>query len=98
MSHHPVISGHHLSALMDPQPRGRWWALVLLGAAQFMLILDVTVINVALPTLSSEMGLNPALASWAITAYAIPFAALLLEKLRTTSAPEIRSLPGLRSS
>ncbi|MHA7224365.1 MFS transporter [Arthrobacter sp. RHLT1-20] len=43
-----------------------------------MLILDVTVINVALPTLSSEMGLNPALAGWAITAYAIPFAALLL--------------------
>lgn len=78
MSHHPAVRGHHPAALSDPQPRGRWWALALLGAAQFMLILDVTVINVALPTLSSEMGLNPALAGWAITAYAIPFAALLL--------------------
>lgn len=78
MSHHHAVRGQHPADLSEPQPRGRWWALALLGAAQFMLILDVTVINVALPTLSSEMGLKPALAGWAITAYAIPFAALLL--------------------
>ncbi|MBN9344885.1 MAG: MFS transporter [Devosia sp.] len=43
-----------------------------------MLILDVTVINVALPDLSRDLGLSAASAGWAIAAYAIPFGGLML--------------------
>ena len=61
-----------------PAGPGRWLALALLSLAQFMLILDLTVINVALPQLGSELGLAGPSAGWAITAYAIPFGGLLL--------------------
>jgi hypothetical protein len=40
-----------------PDPR-RWWALVLLCLAQFMVILDITVVNVALPTIGSDLQLD----------------------------------------
>jgi len=43
-----------------------------------MLVLDVTVVNVALPRLSADLGLNADLAGWAIAAYAVPFGGLLL--------------------
>ncbi|TFC90072.1 MFS transporter [Cryobacterium sp. TmT2-59] len=74
-THNPVPS----SAAPGERPsRARWLALVLLAAAQFMLILDVTVLNVALPQLGAELGLERALSGWAITAYVIPFGGLLL--------------------
>ncbi|GAA4430055.1 hypothetical protein GCM10023169_33000 [Georgenia halophila] len=62
-----------------PQPAGarRWWALALICAAQFMLILDVTVVNVALPTIDAELGLGAQL-GWVIAAYSLPFGALLI--------------------
>jgi MFS family permease len=76
---------HHLAPAVnaDASPTGqaqasRWLALALLCLAQFMLILDVTVINVALPQLSTEIGLAARDAGWAITAYAVPFAGLML--------------------
>lgn len=52
--------------------------LLLLALAQAMLVLDVTVVNVALPVLSRELGLEPGLAGWAIAAYAVPFGGLLI--------------------
>src|SRR5215207_8771382 len=55
-----------------------WLALAALALAQFMLILDVTVINVALPALSRDIGLAAGSAGWAIAAYAIPFGGLML--------------------
>lgn len=58
--------------------RRRWWTLGLLCAAQFMLVLDVTVVNVALPELARDLDLTGASAGWAVTAYALPFAGLLL--------------------
>ena len=78
MNHHPShIADHHVSP-DEPTAPGRWLALALLCLAQFMLILDVTVINVALPELSRDINLAPASAAWAIAAYAIPFAGLML--------------------
>ncbi|MBO9553680.1 MFS transporter [Cellulomonas sp.] len=58
--------------------RPRWWTLGLLCVAQFMLVLDVTVVNVALPDLARDLDLVGASAGWAVTAYALPFAGLLL--------------------
>ncbi|MFG1706227.1 MFS transporter [Nonomuraea sp. M3C6] len=56
----------------------RWIALVLLCVAQFMLILDVTVINVALPSIGSGLDLDRAWLTWAVTAYTLCFGGLML--------------------
>lgn len=53
-------------------------ALVVLALAQAMLVLDVTVVNVALPVMSAELGLPRDVAGWAVAAYAVPFGGLLL--------------------
>lgn len=53
-------------------------ALIVLALAQAMLVLDVTVVNVALPVMSAELGLATSLAGWAVAAYAVPFGGLLL--------------------
>jgi len=53
-------------------------ALVVLCLAQAMLVLDVTVVNVALPVMSRDLGLAAGLAGWAVAAYAVPFGGLLL--------------------
>jgi len=51
---------HPIAAVPAPvvsaPPRSAWWALVVLALAQLMLVLDVTVVNVALPRLSAELG------------------------------------------
>jgi EmrB/QacA subfamily drug resistance transporter len=60
-----------------PDPR-RWWTLVLLGLAQFMVILDITVVNVALPTIGTDLGLDRASLTWVVTAYTLCFGGLLL--------------------
>lgn len=58
--------------------KGGRLALTVLAIAQAMLVLDVTVVNVALPMLSAELELPAALAGWAIAAYAVPFGGLLI--------------------
>jgi MFS family permease len=60
-----------------PDPR-RWWALVLLCLAQFMVILDITVVNVALPTIGSDLHLGRTALTWVVTAYTLCFGGLLL--------------------
>jgi MFS family permease len=51
-----------------PHPQGmhprRWSALVLLAMAQFMVILDITVVNVALPTIGADLHLDRASLTW----------------------------------
>lgn len=56
----------------------RWWILALLGAAQFMLIIDVTVVNVALPSIGRELQLDRAQLTWIVTAYTLLFGSLLM--------------------
>ncbi|PTT68063.1 MFS transporter [Arthrobacter sp. HMWF013] len=57
---------------------GRWWALVFLALAQFMVVLDGTIVNLALPRLQVEMGISDSTRSWVVTAYALTFGAFLL--------------------
>ncbi|WP_242901541.1 MFS transporter [Actinomadura terrae] len=52
--------------------------LVLACAAQFMVVLDVSVVNVALPSLQADLGFDPVDLHWAVNAYALPFAGFLL--------------------
>jgi EmrB/QacA subfamily drug resistance transporter len=56
----------------------RWWILALLGLAQSMLIIDVTVLNVALPSIGDALRLDRAALTWIATAYTLFFGSLLL--------------------
>jgi EmrB/QacA subfamily drug resistance transporter len=53
-------------------------ALILLCAAQFMIILDVTVVNLALPSIQAELGFASKDLQWVVTAYTLAFGGLLL--------------------
>src|SRR4029077_19475231 len=58
--------------------RRRWSALALLVTAQFMVILDVAVVNVALPSIKLDLGFSSASLQWVVSAYAIFFGGTLL--------------------
>jgi EmrB/QacA subfamily drug resistance transporter len=62
-------------ASVDPR---RWKALVVISVAQLMLILDLTVVNVALPALGADLGLGRTALTWAVSAYGLVFGGLLL--------------------
>lgn len=59
----------------DPR---RWWALVWLSLAQLMVILDVTVVNVVLPSIGADLHLDRASLTWVATAYTLCLGGLLL--------------------
>ncbi|MGW1345030.1 MFS transporter [Kribbella sp. NPDC002412] len=56
----------------------RWWALGLIAAAQFMVIMDTSIIGVALPKMQAELGFGPGNLSWVFNAYVVAFGGLLL--------------------
>jgi EmrB/QacA subfamily drug resistance transporter len=56
----------------------RWLALGLLCTAFFMVVLDVAVVNVALPPIQADLGFSPANLQWVVSAYALTFGGLLL--------------------
>src|SRR5205809_4049166 len=56
----------------------RWSALALIVTAQFMVILDVAIVNVALPSIKSDLGFSQTNLQWVISAYAILFGGVLL--------------------
>jgi EmrB/QacA subfamily drug resistance transporter len=58
--------------------RRRWWILSVLVLAQFMVVLDVAIVNVALPTIKNDLGFSENGLQWVITAYAILFGGVLL--------------------
>ena len=58
--------------------RRRWGALALIVTAQFMVILDVAIVNVALPSIKSDLGFSEAGLQWVVSAYAIVFGGTLL--------------------
>src|SRR5262245_16850170 len=56
----------------------RWSALALIVVAQFMVILDVAIVNVALPSIKTDLGFSQSSLQWVISAYAIMFGGTLL--------------------
>src|SRR5213083_1233919 len=56
----------------------RWSALALIVTAQFMVILDVAIVNVALPSIKSDLGFSQTNLQWVVSAYAIMFGGVLL--------------------
>jgi EmrB/QacA subfamily drug resistance transporter len=63
--------------LNTPDPR-RWWALALLCGAFFMVILDATIVLVALPSIGADLGFSEQGLQWVLSAYALTFGGLLL--------------------
>ncbi|GAA3488964.1 MFS transporter [Streptomyces cremeus] len=66
-----------LKADSIPDPN-RWKALVFIALAQLMVVLDATIVNIALPSAQQDLGISDANRQWVITAYALAFGGLLL--------------------
>src|SRR6476659_3903348 len=56
----------------------KWWTLVLSSIATFMLLLDITVVNVALPDIQRDLGASLSSLQWVVDAYSLMLAAFLL--------------------
>src|SRR3954470_22641834 len=68
--HGPAVPAH---------PRGRpWLVLAVLGVAQLMLVLDATVVNIALPRAQAALGFSDGDRQWIVSAYSLAFGSLLL--------------------
>src|SRR5882762_8724920 len=63
---------------MDKPDQKRWLALYVLCAGMLMIVLDGTIVNVALPTIQDSLGFSQSNLAWVVNAYLIPFGGLLL--------------------
>ena len=63
---------------MKASPRHKWYALALLCTVQFMVVLDIAVVNVALPLIQTDLGFSQENLQWVISAYALLFGGFLL--------------------
>ena len=79
----PALAGdsgtqhHGGTAAAQPDPR-RWLILVVIAVAQLMVVLDATVMNIALPSAQRDLGFNNVDRQWIVTAYSLSFGSLLL--------------------
>jgi MFS family permease len=74
------MSSQSVATAPDVRAAGdrRWWILSVLVVAQFMVVLDVAIVNVALPTIKNDLHFSEGGLQWVITAYAILFGGVLL--------------------
>src|SRR5689334_19595540 len=80
---HRGRTSHHQGAEMPTEPHTapdsrRWLALVVLCVGMLMIVLDVTVVNVALPSIQNDLGFSQSSLAWVVNAYLISFGGLLL--------------------
>jgi EmrB/QacA subfamily drug resistance transporter len=79
MTHpHPTPAAAPHTAVPPPAGPRPWLALTLLCVAQFMLVLDVTVVNVALPSMAADLDLGRTELTWVVTTYTLCFGGLML--------------------
>src|SRR5881394_2013297 len=60
------------------EDRRRWFALAVIVTAQFMVVLDISIVNVALPSIKTDLNFSQESLQWVITAYSIFFGGALL--------------------
>ena len=72
------MDGGRRAARGGPRVANRWIALVILSLAQLMVILDSTIVNIALPTAQHDLGFSADDRQWVVTGYALAFGSLLL--------------------
>lgn len=63
---------------VTPKSRNLTLALVVIASAQLMIVLDASIVNIALPELQNDLGFTDANRQWVVTAYALAFGSLLL--------------------
>jgi EmrB/QacA subfamily drug resistance transporter len=66
------------SSIQAPSDRNRWIALVVLCIGMLMIVLDQTIVNVALPSIKDDLGFTQSTLAWVVNAYLITFGGLLL--------------------
>ena len=64
--------------MTEAADRSRWLALVVLCAGMLMIVLDATIVNVALPSIQDDLGFSQSNLAWVVNAYLIAFGGLLL--------------------
>jgi EmrB/QacA subfamily drug resistance transporter len=72
------LRGRVVSAHLFTQENRKWWTLVAVSFGLFMIMLDNTVVNVALPSIRSDLGISTSELEWVVNAYALTFGVLLL--------------------
>src|SRR4249919_1969719 len=83
MSSRPGGSPTHMTTITTTQDkttadRSRWIALVVLCVGMLMIVLDATIVNVALPSIQDDLGFSQSNLAWVVNAYLIAFGGLLL--------------------
>jgi EmrB/QacA subfamily drug resistance transporter len=68
----------HTSALEASSPRSRWLALIVLCLGTLMIVLDTSIVNVALPSIRLDLGFSEASLAWVVNAYVLTFGGFLL--------------------
>jgi EmrB/QacA subfamily drug resistance transporter len=69
---------NRLGETVEGLPSRRWWALAVIAIAQLMVVLDGTVVTIALPSAQRDLGVSDADRQWVVTAYTVAFGGLLL--------------------
>src|SRR5262252_1844506 len=80
MSEPAVVAASERAGLSDAAggPSRRWWILGVVGLAQLMVVLDATIVNIALPSAQRALGFSNSDRQWVVTAYSLAFGGLLL--------------------
>ncbi|WP_405589242.1 DHA2 family efflux MFS transporter permease subunit [Streptomyces sp. NBC_01190] len=73
-----VPLGKAPAADRSERPNHRWWVLAVIALAQLMVVLDATVVNIALPSAQHDLGFSDGNRQWIVTAYSLAFGSLLL--------------------
>src|SRR5580765_6968259 len=63
---------------MTTQQDRRWWALIVLCMGNLMIVLDTTIVNVALPSIRTDLGFTESSLAWVVNAYLLTFGGFLL--------------------
>jgi EmrB/QacA subfamily drug resistance transporter len=74
---HVANTGSHPPDQVEPDPR-RWLSLVIVLIAQLMVVLDATIVNIAMPSAQKALHIDDANRQWIVTAYTLAFGGLLL--------------------
>src|ERR1700742_929943 len=72
------VTNQNIAQPSSISDRSRWLALVVLCVGMLMIVLDATIVNVALPSIKDDLGFSQNNLSWVVNAYLIAFGGLLL--------------------
>jgi len=88
----PPASDDRVAPAPDDAGDGSWRALPVLAAAQFMVVLDASIVNIAIPSIQDDLGFAAADLQWIINAYVLAFGGLLLLGGRLTDLVDGRKV------